>query len=139
MQSILGFDWLIPFLPFSGAMVLLLLLASFNRTMNRLTRPVSYLMMACVSFSTSLSFISFQNDFSGEILDSNLQIASINLHFGLYVDRLSSLTATFGGLIMLLTMILSYNLIRPDLDRPKNGTLKVGILNDDGASKVCFS
>ena len=115
MPSLLKIAWLIPFSPLFGAIFVLLLLISFNRTINRLTKPVSYFLITCVALSTIMSFILYQKHSSGNILDINLIILNLQLHWELYVDRLAAIASTAFGLIILTIMICSYFL----MDRKK--------------------
>ena len=110
MSSLLDFAWLIPFAPFGGALFILLLLISFNRTMNRLSKPVSYLLIACVALSAGLSFALFEEGLSGELFDWDLNIGNLKYHLGFYIDSFSSLTSTICCLGVLLIMLFSYYL-----------------------------
>ena len=105
MQSLLDIAWLIPIAPTLGALFVLLLLVSFNRTINRLTKPVSYLLIICVGMSTILSFILFEKHLSGNALNLDLIILSLPFHFGLYVDSLASLFAASFGLLQGLAFV----------------------------------
>ncbi len=111
MSSLLDIAWLIPLAPFIGAFAIWLLLISFNRTMNRLSKPVSYFLITCVAVSTGLSFALFEKNLSGQLFDLDLNIASKTFHFGLYVDSLASITSTICSSIILVIMILSYYLL----------------------------
>ena len=111
MSSLLDIAWLIPFAPFAGAFLIWALLINFNRTMNRLSKPVSCLLALCVALSTGLSFALFEKDLSGQLLDWDLNIASKQFHLALYVDKIASLTSAICGLIVLTTMLLSYFLM----------------------------
>ena len=48
--------WLIPLIPVLGACVTGLGLLSFNRTINRLRKPVAWFLISCVGASAVLSF-----------------------------------------------------------------------------------
>ncbi len=111
MPSLLQISWLIPFAPFAGALVVGLLLVSFDRTMNRLSRPVSYLLIICTAISTVLSFILFKTNIIGQVFDWTFDLANSNLHIGLYVDSISTLIASICGFIFLALMIGSYYLM----------------------------
>ncbi len=115
MQLLLDIAWLIPFVPFAGALFVMLLLISFNRTMNRLSKPVSYFLMFCVGLSTVLSMILFENHLSGDILDWDLELLNSKFHFGLHIDSIASLVIAITGIAVLIIMIISYNL----MDRKK--------------------
>ena len=115
MPSFLELAWIIPFSPLLGTFVLWLSLVSFNRTTNRLTKPVSYLLIICVGLSTLISFLLYSKHLSGQELGFDLIVFKLNLHFGLYLDNVSTLASAIFGLIALMIMIFSYKL----MDRQK--------------------
>jgi len=135
MSSLLDVAWLIPFAPFAGAFLIWALLIIFNRTMNRLSKPVSFLLALCVAFSTGLSFALFQKDLSGQLLDWNLNIASKQFHLALYVDRMASLTAALCGLVVLTIMLFSYYL----MERKKGYVLYYVLLGVASGSIFAFT
>ena len=67
MSNLLDLAWLIPTIPFAEAIFVLILLISFNRTMNRLTKPVALLGALSVGLSTLFSFVFFQKHLSGQV------------------------------------------------------------------------
>ena len=98
---LLNLTWLIPGLPIIASIIVLVLLLSFSKTMNRLTKPVSYFLISSISFSEIFDFILLKNDISGNnILFWN--------DFELVVDRSSLLFAELIGLIFLLIMLFSF-------------------------------
>jgi len=115
MSSFLDFAWLIPFAPLLGTFFVWILLLSFNRTINRLTKPISYLLIVIIGLSTAISFLLYQQHISGEILNLNLSVLKLNSHLNLYVDDFASLASLVFGSIILIIMIYSYNF----LDRKK--------------------
>ena len=97
---LLSLTWLIPGLPIIASIIVLVLLLSFSKTMNRLTKPVSYFLISSISFSEIFDFILLKNDISGNnILFWN--------DFELVVDRSALLFAELIGLIFLLIMLFS--------------------------------
>ena len=56
MPSAAELAWLIPVLPLAGACLSGLGLISFNRTVNRLRKPVALLLISCVGAAAVLSF-----------------------------------------------------------------------------------
>ncbi len=56
MPSAAELAWLIPVLPLFGAVVVGLGLISFNRTVNRLRKPVALFLLTCVGAAAVLSF-----------------------------------------------------------------------------------
>ncbi len=101
MSSLLGIGWLIPLMPFLGALLIGLFLLISNRTINRLTGPVSFLLIFCVGISTALSFFLFVKHLSGKVLQ-------INTSFGFYLDTASELVLTIIGVIGLISMTSAY-------------------------------
>jgi len=97
---LLNLTWLIPGLPIIASIFMAVLLLSFSKTMNRLTKPVSYFLIISLSLSEIINLILFKEEISGNdfIFKSN---------FKLFVDRSSLLFAESIGLIFLLIMLLS--------------------------------
>ena len=104
MQSLLDFAWLIPFLPFVASLLIAILLLSFNRTMNRLTKPVSFLIALSTAISTLLGLLFFEKHLSGDVPIFNLE----KYGFKFYIDDSSSVTIVATGAIIFSLLILSY-------------------------------
>ena len=98
---LLNFAWLIPGLPIIASVFIALLLLSFNKTMNRLTKPVSYFIIFSLLFSEIINFILFKKNISGNdsIFGSDLQLV---------VDRPALIVAESIGLVILLIMLYSF-------------------------------
>ena len=97
---LLNLAWLIPGIPIISSVFLALLLVSFSKTMNRLTKPVSWVLIISLSLSEIINFILFKNDISG-----NEQLFARN--FQLVVDKPAILFSESTGLLFLLIMIFS--------------------------------
>ena len=97
---LLNLSWLIPGLPIIASIFIALLLLSFSKTMNRLTKPVSYFIIISLISSELINFILFKKDISGNelIFGSN---------FELVVDRPALLFSESIGLFFLFIMIFS--------------------------------
>ena len=97
---LLNFTWLIPGIPIIAAAFIAVLLLTFSKTMNRLTKPVSYFLIISITFSEIIDFIFFRKKISGTqaLFGSNLE---------LIVDRSAILFAETIGFIFLLIMLLS--------------------------------
>ena len=97
---LLNLTWLIPGLPLFASVFIAVLLLSFSKTMNRLTKPVSYFIIISLTFSEIINFILFKKNISGSdsLLGSN---------FELFVDRPALLFSESTGLIFLLIMLFS--------------------------------
>ena len=97
---LLNLTWLIPGLPIIASVFITLLLLSFSKTMNRLTKPVSYFIILSLIFSEIINFILFKKDISGiELLNG--------INFQLVVDRPALLVSESIGLVFLLIMLFS--------------------------------
>ena len=97
---LLNLTWLIPGLPIIASIFIALLLLSFSKTMNRLTKPVSYFIIISLIFSEIINFILFKKDISGiELLNG--------INFQLVVDRPALLVSESIGLVFLLIMLFS--------------------------------
>ena len=97
---VLNLAWLIPGLPVIASIFITVLLLSFSKTMNRLTKPVSYFLIVSVAFSELIDFILFKKNIAGNdpIFGGNLELV---------VDRSALLVAESIGLIFLLIMLFS--------------------------------
>ena len=100
ITMLLNLTWLIPGLPLIASIFIAVLLLSFSKTMNRLTKPVSYFIIISLTFSEIFNFILFKKNIVGKdlILRSN---------FELVVDRSALLFSESLGLIFLLIMLFS--------------------------------
>ena len=97
---LLNFIWLIPGFPLIASIFIALLLLSFSKTMNRLTKPVSYLIIISLTFSEIINFILFKKNIVG-----NNPIFGGS--FELVVDKEALLFSESIGLILLLIMLFS--------------------------------
>ena len=97
---LLNFTWLIPGLPIIASVFIALLLISFNKTMNRLTKPVSYFIIISLIFSEIINFILFRKNISGNdpLFGGNLE---------LIIDKPALIFAESIGLVFLLIMLFS--------------------------------
>ena len=97
---LLNLTWLIPGIPLMASFFIALLLLSFSKTMNRLTKPVSYFLIASLSFSELINFILLKKNIAG----NDILFGS---KFELIVDRPALLVSESIGLIFLLIMLFS--------------------------------
>ena len=100
MTMLLNLTWLIPGLPIIASVFIALLLISFNKTMNRLTKPVSYFIIISLIFSEIINFILFRKNILG-----NDPIFGGN--FELVIDRPALIFAESIGFVFLLIMLFS--------------------------------
>jgi len=97
---LLNLTWLIPGIPIIASIFITVLLLSFSKTMNRLTKPVSYFIIISLIFSEILDFILFKKNISGNDL-------LFGRNFELVVDRPAIIFTESVGLIFLLIMLFS--------------------------------
>ena len=104
---LLNLTWLVPGLPIIASALTTVLLLSFTRTMNRLTKPVSYFLILSVSISEIIDFILFKKHISGIALFSeNFNFFSNPLQ--IHVDNEALQASLFLGFIVLSIMLLSF-------------------------------
>ena len=97
---LLNLAWLIPGIPIIASALIALLLLSFSKTMNRLTKPVSYFLIISIIFSEIINFILIKKNISG-----NDQL--FGKTFELVIDRSAMIFAELTGFIFLLVMLFS--------------------------------
>ena len=97
---LLNITWLIPGIPMIASSFITVLLLSFSKTMNRLTKPVSYLIILCLTLSEIINFVLFEKNISGNDL-------IFGGNFELVLDRPALVFSESTGLIFLLIMIFS--------------------------------
>ena len=97
---LLNFTWLIPGIPIIASILITVLLFSFSKTMNRLTKPVSYFLIISLIFSEIIDFVFFKKNISGNYLlfGSNIELV---------VDRPAIIFAESIGFIFLFIMLFS--------------------------------
>ncbi len=97
---LLNLTWLIPSLPIITSLFIALLLLSFGKTINRLTKPVSFFIIISLAFSEIINFILIRQNISGNDL-------LFGGRFELVVDRPALLFSESIGLVFLLIMLFS--------------------------------
>ena len=97
---LLNLTWLIPGIPIIASILITVLLLSFSKTMNRLTKPVSYFLIISLIFSEIIDFVFFKKNISGSdlLFGSNIELV---------VDRPAIIFAESIGFIFLLIMLFS--------------------------------
>jgi NAD(P)H-quinone oxidoreductase subunit 5 len=111
MPSPAELAWLIPVLPLSGACLVGLGLISFNRTINRLRKPVAWLLINCVGAAAVLSYAVLAQQLAGagatEVLFNWASAGSFTLEMGFRVDALGAVMLALVTTIALLVMVYS--------------------------------
>tara|TARA_B100000700_G_scaffold329533_2_gene451581 strand:- start:4 stop:501 length:498 start_codon:yes stop_codon:yes gene_type:complete len=108
MDFISKVSWLIPSFPFLAAFLVGLLLILFRRTMNRLTKPVTLIMILSVLLSTIISILLFMIHFDGELINVSLSSLKPGLNFILYTNEMSSEILAFLGITFVSIISFSY-------------------------------
>ena len=92
MGNSINLSILIPLIPLSVGLFILILLVSFNRTINRLTKPVSFLAVFSLLSSAMISSYLYLKKIEGEVFLSNYlrQFESIDiaLHLNSLTERI---------------------------------------------------
>ncbi|MFN5162018.1 MAG: NAD(P)H-quinone oxidoreductase subunit 5 [Cyanobacteriota bacterium] len=111
MPSASELAWLIPVLPLIGACLSGLGLITFNRTVNRLRRPVALLLITCGGAAAVLSYAALAEQLAGagprEVLFNWASAGSFNLQMGFRVDALATVMLSLVTTIALLVMVYS--------------------------------
>ncbi len=108
MNSFLDLAWLIPAFPLVGASLIGILLVSFNRTMNRLSKPVSFLIINSIGLSTLLSIILYLKHLSGELFSLHLKIGTFDFIAKFSLEDYSSIILIAIGVTFFSISLLSY-------------------------------
>ncbi len=111
MPSAAQLAWLIPVLPLLGACLSGLGLITFNRTVNRLRKPVAVMLLTCVGAAAVLSYAVLAEQLAGagmtEVLFDWASAGSFNLQMGFRVDPLGAVMLALVTTIALLVMVYS--------------------------------
>ncbi len=111
MPSAAELAWLIPVLPLAGACITGLGLISFNRTVNRLRKPVAWLLISCVGAAAVLSYAVLAQQLAGagptEVLFNWASAGNFNLQMGFRVDALGAVMLSLVTTIAVLVMVYS--------------------------------
>ena len=113
MENSINLSILIPLLPLSIAIFILILLVSFNRTINRLTKPVSFLFVFSLLCSAIISSYLYLKNIEGEVFLSNYLKLFENKNLVLHLNSLTEKITIFFTLIMAIVIgTLFYQLPR---------------------------
>ena len=118
MPSAAATAWLIPVLPLLGAVITGLGLISFNKTINRLRKPVAVILLTCVGAATVLSYAVLIEQLSGAPSIERLFVwasaGSFIIPMGYVVDPLGAVMLALVTTIALLVMIYSHGYMAHD-------------------------
>ena len=124
MENSINISILIPLIPMGMALLILSLLVSFNRTINRLTKPVSALAVFSLLSSALISAFLYFKKIEGEVFLSNYLKLFESTNLVLHLNSLTEKIAIFFTVIMAIVIgLLFYKLPR----RKGYVTLIIGI------------
>ena len=113
MGNSINLSILIPLIPMVMALFILILLVSFNRTINRLTKPVSFLVVFSLLVSALISSYLYLKKIEGELFLSNyvkvLESKNLALHLNSLTEKI---TILFNVIMAIVIGFLFYKLPR---------------------------
>ena len=113
MGNSINLSILMPLIPMGMAIFILLLLVSFNRTINRLTKPVSFLLVFSLLSSALISSYLYLKKIEGEVFLSNylgiFESKDLVLHLNSLTEKI---TIIFTVVIAIIIGTLFYKLPR---------------------------
>ena len=113
MENSINISILIPLIPMGMALLILILLVSFNRTINRLTKPVSALAVFSLLSSTLISAFLFFKKIEGEVFLSNYLKLFEGTNLVLHLNYLTEKIVIFFTVIIAIVIgLLFYKLPR---------------------------
>jgi hypothetical protein len=99
---------LIPLIPLVTSFFILILLASFNRTLNRLTKPVTALIALSLLSSAFISCFDYFNKVEGELVLSKFLKFFEDTNLVIHLNLINEKIIIFFSLIMTLVIGLSF-------------------------------
>ena len=113
MGNSINISILIPLIPMGMALFILILLVSFNRTINRLTKPVSALVVFSLLSSALISTFLYFKKIEGEVFLSNYLKLFESTNLVLHLNSLTEKIVIFLTLIVAIVIgVLFYKLPR---------------------------
>ncbi len=118
MPSAAELAWLIPLLPLMGAVITGLGLISFNKTINRLRKPVAIGLLSCLGAAAFMSYAVLFEQLQGKPPVEHLFVwasaGTFVLPMGFVVDSLGAVMLALVTTIALLVMIYSHGYMAHD-------------------------
>ena len=109
MENSINFSILLPTIPLGMAFFLFILLRLFTRTINRLTKPASFLILISIISSTLLSLFYLNNHVEGNLeLPTNiifLDNLNLQIHLNALTEKLTILISVISALIIIFSVI----------------------------------
>ena len=118
MPAPIDIFWLIPLIPFLGSLFIGFLLIIFNRTMNRLSKPVAFIQISSVFISALISYLLLAQELSYEktneiLVDWNQVLGSYDINIKFLIDKITSIElAIISSLSIILMFIFHFNRYR---------------------------
>ena len=113
MGNSINLSILIPVIPMGSALFILILLVSFNRTINRLTKPVSFLLVFSLLVSALISSYLYLKKIEGELFLSNYVKVFESKNLALHLNSLNEKIIICFTLVMAIVIgLLFYKLPR---------------------------
>ncbi len=114
MNDLLNSSWIIPMTPLLAASFLGVLLLCFNKTMNRLSKPVGVILFSSLGISAVFSFFlalksnQIQTQYN-DLFTYDIAFSSAKLHGGLLIDEISMKTSFLVSACLFLLFYISHN------------------------------
>ena len=109
MENSINFSIFLPIFPFGMTFFLFILLRLFTRTINRLTKPVSFLILISIIGSILLSLFYLSNHVEGNLdLPTNqilLENLNLQIHLNALTEKLTILISVISSLIIIFSVI----------------------------------
>ena len=99
MEDYINLSIFLPIFPLGVTIFIFILLRSFNRTINRLTKPVSFLLLGSIIISTLLSLYFFLNNVSENIPLTNILSIFKSFNLEIHLNELREKVIIILGLI----------------------------------------
>ena len=110
MGDYINLSILLPLVPLGMTLFIFLLLKSFNKTINRLTKPISYLAIFSILSTTGLSLLLLFNNSEGNIPLSNYLSLFEGYNLELHLSKLTEKIIIIIGLVF--SSILLFSVIK---------------------------
>ena len=108
MGNFINSTTLIPLIPLVTSLFILILLASFNRTLNRLTKPVTALVALSLLSSAFISSVDYFNKIEKELVLSKFLKFFEKTNLVIHLNLVNEKIIIFFSLIMILIIGISF-------------------------------